>query len=117
MMRVAGICLLMLAAGTAPAGEQTFPLQEHLNREWTRELVSFPVEFPKGACHPQSVSLCGSKGSRHCQLTDVRPWPGSQSVRKATLWFIADLAKLARNGDAGILDADAGLQFYHSRFS
>jgi hypothetical protein len=49
----------MLATGAAPAGEQTFVLQEHVNRDWTRELVSFPVEFPKGACHPQSASLRG----------------------------------------------------------
>ena len=38
-MRAAGICLYMLAAGAAPAGEQTFVLQAHVDRGWTRELV------------------------------------------------------------------------------
>jgi hypothetical protein len=40
-MRVAGIRLLMPAAGAAPADEQTLVLQEHVNRDWKRELVSF----------------------------------------------------------------------------
>jgi len=87
------------AMATAPeqlrAGEQTFVLQDHINRQWTRELVSFPVSFENGACRADAIALRGPKGKLPCQFTDVTTWPGG-TAKTATLWFIADVPKLTR---------------------
>ncbi len=78
MHRIARSGLLVLVLATtslfaleAQAAQQTFVLQDHINRTWTRELVSFPVTFERGACHAQSVRLRGPNGALPCQLTDI----------------------------------------------
>ena len=85
------------AGGQSFAAEQDFVLQDHINRTWTRELVSFPVSFEPKACRAKSVSLRGPKGPMACQLADVERWDGT-FVKRATLWFIADVPKLSRRG-------------------
>jgi len=93
----AALAATALLASDAAAGQKKFVLQDHINRKWTRELVSFPVTFEQGECRVDSVTLKGPKGRLPCQLTDVQNWPDSTFVKTATLWFIADVAKLARN--------------------
>ena len=70
-------------------------LTEHLNKRWDDEPLSYRFEAAEGACHVNSLRLNGPSGAMPVQLTDVELWPGTQSVRSATVWFIADLAPLA----------------------
>lgn len=46
-------------AGAGGIEALTFVLQQYVNRDWARGVLSFPVKFRKGAYHPQSVSLRG----------------------------------------------------------
>jgi len=93
----AALTATALVASDAAAGQQTFVLEDHINREWRRELVSFPVTFEKDICRADSLSLRGPNGAVACQLTDVTHWPGGTFARSATLWFIGDAPKLTRN--------------------
>jgi len=67
------VSLAMATLGAVPVegGEQRIVLQDHINREWKRELVSFPVKFERGACRADSLVLRGPEGPMPCQLTDV----------------------------------------------
>lgn len=89
MIISAGICQ------SATAAEHRIVLKEHVNRQWTNELLSFPFEMPEGACHEDSLSLQGPSGLKAVQLSDVKYWPGTRAVKSATLWLSADLAPLA----------------------
>jgi len=94
------VCLLtalLLAVTTAEAGQKKIELKDHLNRTWMRELVTYTVEFPKGACHPKSVRLRGPGGPVACQLADVESWPDGKTVKRATLAFVADMKPLAKH--------------------
>ena len=86
---MAGICLPVTAA------ELQIVLKEHVNRQWTNELLSYPFEAPEGACHPDSLSLQGPAGPKAMQLSDVKYWPATRTIKSATLWLVADLSPLA----------------------
>ncbi|MHC4401735.1 MAG: hypothetical protein ACYTG0_18850 [Planctomycetota bacterium] len=81
----------------ATAGEHRIVLKEHVGRQWTHELLSYPFEVPEGACHVDSLSLRGPEGPMPVQLSDVKLWPTTGTVKSATLWLVADLAPLATN--------------------
>ena len=83
--------------GVAPAGEHEIVLKEHVSRQWTGELLSYPFAAPEGACHVDSVSLRGPNGPMPVQLSDVAYWPKTQMVKSATVWFVTDLAPLSTN--------------------
>ena len=95
VLLVAG--LIVAGAAEAEAGQQALELNEHLNRAWRRELVTYAVQFPQGACHPKSVRLRGPDGPVACQLADVESWPGGKTVKRATLAFVADMKPLAKH--------------------
>ena len=82
------------ACWSAIAGEYQILLKEHVSRRWTNELLSYPFEAPEGACHAGSVSLQGPDGPVPVQLSEVKHWPGTQMVKSATVWVVADLAPL-----------------------
>ena len=63
----------------ATAGEHRIVLKEHVNRQWTNELLSDPFAAPKGACHVDSVSLRGPQGPKPVQFSDVEYWPAARS--------------------------------------
>jgi hypothetical protein len=79
------------------ADEQRIVLREHVNRQWTDELIGYPFAAPEGACNASSLRLSGPDGPAAVQLTDVESWPGTGTVRSARLWLVADLAPLAEN--------------------
>jgi len=85
--------MLPVMAAVARAAEKTIVVSEQLGKEWEHELVSYPVEFPDGACRPESVRLKGPRGPVACQLSDVVYWPGSRHVKTARLWFVVDELK------------------------
>ena len=102
VMRTAGLSVpffvvLLFAAASVVAGQKTFVLEDHVNRRWTRELVSFPVPFERGECRARSIGLRGPKGAVACQFTDVAHWPGTDFVKTATLWFVGGAPPLTRN--------------------
>jgi hypothetical protein len=78
----------------ATAGEHQIALTEHVNRQWTNELLSYPFAAPEGDCHVDSVRLLGPDGPLPVQLSDVEYWPNAPMVKSATLWLVADLAPL-----------------------
>jgi hypothetical protein len=84
----------------AMAGEQRIVLQEHVGRQWTNELLSYPFEAPEGACGADSLSLQGPEGPIPVQLSNIEVWPATRTVKSATLWLVADLAPLATNAYA-----------------
>ena len=88
---VAGMCR------PAMAGEHRIVLKEHVNRQWTNELLSYSFEAMEGACHVDSLSLRGPDGPQPVQLSDVEYWPSTRTVKSAKLWLVADLAPLATN--------------------
>jgi len=93
----AGAIIMAGLCRPATAGEQQFVLKEHVGRRWTNELLSYPFEAPKDACHVDSVSLRGPDGSQPVQLSNVEYWPTTRTVKSATLWLVTDLAPLATN--------------------
>jgi len=89
-----GLMLAVLVSGLCSrsvwAGEKTIVLQEHLNRRWAHQLVTYPFEGAKGECALESVSLAGPNGPLPVQLSDVVLWPGTESVKSARLSFIVE---------------------------
>ncbi len=94
---VLGIVLTAAVAGRAVAGRRQIVLNEHVNRRWTGELLSYPFEVPEGACHVDSLRLRGPNGPQPVQLSDVEYWLATRTVKSATLWLVADLAPRATN--------------------
>ena len=92
-----GVIVTVGLCQPATAGEHRIVLTEHVNRRWTNELLSYPFEATKGACHVDSVTLKGPNAPMPVQLSDIVYWPGSKTVKSATLWLVADLAPLATN--------------------
>ena len=91
------LTLLMLGAlAAAQAGEKQIVLRDHLNKQWTQELLTYPFSAPRGQCHRYSLTLTDPQGRPvPVQLSDVELWPGTHSVKAAKLSFIADLVPLA----------------------
>jgi hypothetical protein len=92
--------LVLLAGimGVAGAAEQKYLLTERLNRQWTRELVTYPLTADKGACVAESVRLTGPTGPLPVQLTQVERWPDTPFVKSAMVAFVVeDLAPLAEH--------------------
>ena len=66
------LCLMSVCVATATrAGRQVFTIKEHLNRQWTGEFVSYPVEFKARECVADSVQLTGPEGRLPVQLFDA----------------------------------------------
>jgi hypothetical protein len=99
-MRMALVLLLagwLSGAAAAADGERQMVLREYVQRQWKDELISYPFQAAVDRCDPGSVRLTGPDGPMAVQLTDIRRWPGTDSVRSARLWLVADLAPLAEN--------------------
>lgn len=77
------------------AGEQRMVVRDHIEQEWKNELLTYSFCAPKGACHPDSVTLDGPRGAVPVQLSQIEQWPGTDWVKSAKLSFIANLAPLA----------------------
>ena len=94
LLLVLGCCLCL----GAQAGEQRIVLGEYLNLQWTNQLLHYPFAAPRGQCPLDSVRLSGPLGQPvPVQLSDVELWPGTQTVKTAQLWFVTDLAPLAKD--------------------
>jgi hypothetical protein len=89
---------VILAAAWANAGERQIVLRDYIKQRWTNELLTYPFEAPAGECHPQSLTLKGPRGQPvPVQLSEIKLWPGNESVRSARLSFITSLAPLAKD--------------------
>jgi hypothetical protein len=82
---------------SAAADQQQIVLREHVRRQWTDELISYPFEAARGTCDASSLRLMGPDGPLAVQLSDIDRWPETDWVRSARLWLVADLAPLAEN--------------------
>ncbi|TVS20757.1 MAG: hypothetical protein EA424_02365, partial [Planctomycetaceae bacterium] len=81
----------------AVADQQQMVLREYVDRQWMDELISYPLEAARGTCDASSIRMTGPDGPMAVQLTDIDRWPGTDTVRSARLWLVADLAPLAEN--------------------
>lgn len=80
------------------AGETNIVVEEHLNRRWAGQLVTYPFQAQAGQCLARSVTLDGPRGPQAVQLYDVQYWPESDSVQSGRLAFVVEeLNPLARN--------------------
>ncbi|MBM4078736.1 MAG: hypothetical protein FJ278_03485, partial [Planctomycetes bacterium] len=100
MTRARRVCWVFIAALLATsvgssgwAGEKKIALQEHLNRSWANELLTYPFEAAKGQCVAESVGLTGPNGPMPVQLSEVELWPGTQFVKSAKLLFVVEELK------------------------
>jgi len=81
---------------SAEGGEYKIVLREHLNRKWSRELVTFPFNAAAGECHRDSIAVEGPDGPVAFQFSDVKLWPGDKRfVKSGLISFVVDLAPLA----------------------
>jgi len=86
------------AACVSLGAEQKLVLQDHIKKQWSRELVTYPFQADRGQCHRDSVTVTGPEGEVACQLSDIKFWPGSRTfVKAAMLSFVVDLAPLAED--------------------
>ncbi len=99
LLLVMYLAFFLFAHSPSLAAEQTITLQDHLSRNWQNQLLSYPFSAPEGACIPTSLQLTGpgTKGPLPVQLSDITYWPDNKTVKTATLWFITDLAPLAKD--------------------
>ena len=77
------------------AAEKRLVLRDYIEQKWKNELLTYPFSAPEGECHPDSVALTGPRGPVPVQLSQLALWPGTPSVKSATLAFIVDLLPLA----------------------
>jgi hypothetical protein len=90
------VAAILVFVGGAVAGEKTLVLQDHLGVDWSDELVTFPLEFPPGECHPASLRLRGPNGPVSVQIVRSRADPEQgDRIQSATIAFFADLRSLA----------------------
>lgn len=99
-VKVLGAAMLIAAASLSgafkiEAGEQQLVLRDYIKHEWKNQLLTHPFSAPKGACHPDSVTLAGPRGAVPVQLSEIECWPGTNWVKTAKLSFIVDLSPLA----------------------
>ena len=91
--RTSLVAALLLLTGVAAAGTHSITVTDYLNRDWQHEFVSYSLEFPAHACHPNSVALTDAAGKHlPAQLSEVKLWDGGPYVREAALAFV--IAKL-----------------------
>lgn len=89
---------LLCEACEIMAGETNIVVEEHLNRRWAGQLVTYPFQAQAGQCLAKSVALEGPKGPQAVQLYDVQYWPESDSVQSGRLAFVVEeLSPLTKN--------------------
>ena len=80
-----------LAAGSVVAGERIIRLRDHINHDWSGELLSYSLRFRPGECHPSTLELVGPDGPQACQPTDL--WAdGAGRAESFRLWFVTSLS-------------------------
>ena len=71
----------------------TFECREITGRDWSRALVTYPVQFPQGRVKPGNVRLVDSAGAEQpCQFWRVEAYPDG-SIRSGRISFYAELPK------------------------
>jgi len=81
---------ILLFSNLSSAGERKLTLKEHLNREWTGEMLTYSLTFPRGECTANSVRLSGPDGPLACQLSALEKWPGTEFVKSLKLSFVVE---------------------------
>src|SRR5690606_6172829 len=76
-----------LLAQPADAGQKTFILEEHLNRTWRDQMLTYHFEAESGACHPDSLRLVGPDGAIPVQISQFETWDKTPFVRSASVSF------------------------------
>ena len=69
-------------------------LKDHINHEWSNELLGYDVTFDPGTCHLSTLELTAPEGALPFQLSDVQA-DGNDFVTSARLWLITDLSALS----------------------
>ena len=74
---------------SALAAEKTIRLKDHINHEWSNELVTYSLTFEPGTCHASSIALLGPDGPVPFQLSEVKK-DKQRFVTSGRLSFISD---------------------------
>lgn len=90
-------CVTATQVAAAEEGQWRIELEEQLDRGWYDEPLSYTFEAEEGEAHVDTLRLEGPNGPMPMQLTEVDLWPGTQTVRSAELWLMADLEPLETN--------------------
>lgn len=93
-MRLTLLAVILLTATAAWAQPYTrggvIRLKEYVGRDWTNELLHYPLTFAPGEFPDAQVRLLVNGAEVPAQLTDVARHPDG-SLQAATLWLVATL--------------------------
>lgn len=87
------LVLILVSGGFCSAAERTLRLKDHINREWSNELVNYELAFEPGTCHVSSLALEGPEGPVTFQLSNAKNDDGGTLI-SARLSFVTDLPAL-----------------------
>lgn len=92
----AALILVGLATGCVRSGQHDIVLEEHLNRTWRDQMLTYEFEAPRRTCHPESLQMDGPDGPLPVQISEVETWPGTAYVRRAKVaFYVSELEPLA----------------------
>ncbi|MHB9131814.1 MAG: heparinase II/III domain-containing protein [Armatimonadota bacterium] len=95
MRRLLPVSLILCvgwAVSVTAAVTKTFTIQEPFSQAWGPDRVNYRVEFPQGEVVPAGIALRDAAGNAvPAQLSDITWWPDNQTVKSATLSFMASL--------------------------
>lgn len=63
------LVLMLISSGLCLAAERTIRLKDHINHEWSSELVNYDLVFEPGTCHISTMTLEGPAGPVAFQLS------------------------------------------------
>ncbi|HJN14813.1 MAG TPA: hypothetical protein QGH10_04955, partial [Armatimonadota bacterium] len=87
------IAVVALGQPASSAGERRIRLNDHINRQWSSELVSHLLVFDPGTCHQSSLTLSGPTGDVAFQLSEVER-DAEGFIISTRLSFVTDLPAL-----------------------
>ncbi len=89
--------MFLFCSCDAQVKEQVFVLEEHLDRTWKDQMLTYDFSATRGRCHPDSLVLEGPDGFMPVQLSEVELWPEQPHVRNAKVsFFVKELPPLSK---------------------
>ena len=90
---IVALVLILASSRSCLAAERTIRLKDHINHEWSSELVNYDLVFEPGACHISTMTLEGPAGPVAFQLGQPKI-DGDGNLISARLSFLTDLPAL-----------------------
>ena len=87
------LVLVLLSSGLGLAADRTIQIKDHINHEWSNELVNYDLVFEPGTCHISTMTLECPTGPVAFQLSQTKIG-GDGSLISARVSFLTDLPAL-----------------------